>query len=69
MRRPFEGQSLSIRLTAGLHTHQDVLMVRPEKALALSVEQAAREPLAAGWNEVSARSWKCCSWAKARPAA
>jgi putative spermidine/putrescine transport system ATP-binding protein len=35
MRRPFEGQSLSIRLTAGLHTHQDVLlMVRPEKALA-----------------------------------
>jgi len=52
----FEGQSLSIRLTAGLQTHQDVLlMVRPEKALALSVEQAAREPLAAGWNEVSAK--------------
>ena len=52
----FEGQSLSIRLTAGLQTDQDVLlMVRPEKALALSVEQAAREPLAAGWNEVSAR--------------
>ncbi|BFT62564.1 ABC transporter ATP-binding protein [Pseudomonas moorei] len=52
----FEGQSLSIRLTAGLQTHQDVLlMVRPEKALALSVEQAAKEPLAAGWNEVSAK--------------
>ncbi|WP_058545273.1 ABC transporter ATP-binding protein [Pseudomonas fluorescens] len=52
----FEGQSLSIRLTAGLQTGQDVLlMVRPEKALALSVEQAAREPLAAGWNEVSAK--------------
>ena len=51
----FEGQSLSIRLTAGLQTDQDVLlMVRPEKALALSVEQAALEPLAAGWNEVSA---------------
>ncbi|WP_460139531.1 ABC transporter ATP-binding protein [Pseudomonas sp. S2_E01] len=51
----FEGQSLSIRLTAGLQTDQDVLlMVRPEKALALSVEQAAQEPLAAGWNEVSA---------------
>jgi len=51
----FEGQSLSIRLTAGLQTNQDVLlMVRPEKALALSVEQAAQEPLAAGWNEVSA---------------
>ncbi|APV42302.1 branched-chain amino acid ABC transporter substrate-binding protein [Pseudomonas frederiksbergensis] len=51
----FEGQPLSIRLTAGLQTDQDVLlMVRPEKALALSVEQAAREPLAAGWNEVSA---------------
>ncbi|KRP65764.1 ABC transporter ATP-binding protein [Pseudomonas orientalis] len=51
----FEGQSLSIRLTSGLHTEQDVLlMVRPEKALALSVEQAAEQPLAAGWNEVSA---------------
>ncbi|MGY2442421.1 ABC transporter ATP-binding protein [Pseudomonas sp. SDO52101_S400] len=52
----FEGQSLSIRLTAGLQTGQDVLlMVRPEKALALSVQQAAGEPLAAGWNEVSAK--------------
>ncbi|PRA33218.1 ABC transporter ATP-binding protein [Pseudomonas poae] len=51
----FEGQSLSIRLTTGLRTEQDVLlMVRPEKALALSVEQAAEQPLAAGWNEVSA---------------
>ncbi|MCF4996860.1 ATP-binding cassette domain-containing protein [Pseudomonas syringae] len=51
----FEGQSLSIRLTAGLNTDQDVLlMVRPEKALALSAQQAAAEPLAAGWNEVSA---------------
>lgn len=51
----FEGQSLSIRLTAGLQTGQDVLlMVRPEKALALSVQQAIDEPLAAGWNEVSA---------------
>ncbi|WP_129974263.1 MULTISPECIES: ABC transporter ATP-binding protein [unclassified Pseudomonas] len=52
----FEGQALSIRLTAGLQTGQDVLlMVRPEKALALSVQQAASEPLAAGWNEVSAK--------------
>jgi len=52
----FEGQSLSIRLTAGLQTNQDVLlMVRPEKALALSIEQAAQEPLAAGWNEVTAK--------------
>ncbi|WP_166217508.1 ABC transporter ATP-binding protein [Pseudomonas atagonensis] len=52
----FEGQSLSIRLTAGLHTDQDVLlMVRPEKALALSVTQAISEPLAAGWNEVAAK--------------
>ncbi|MGY3643164.1 ABC transporter ATP-binding protein [Pseudomonas sp. PK-RTE-24] len=51
----FEGQSLSIRLTSGLHTDQDVLlMVRPEKALALSTQQALDEPLAAGWNEVSA---------------
>ncbi|MHB2138660.1 ABC transporter ATP-binding protein [Pseudomonas monsensis] len=52
----FEGQSLSIRLTTGLHTDQDVLlMVRPEKALALSVSQAISEPLSAGWNEVSAK--------------
>jgi len=52
----FESQALSIRLTAGLQTDQDVLlMVRPEKALALSVDQAIREPLAAGWNEVSAK--------------
>ncbi|WP_192561345.1 ABC transporter ATP-binding protein [Pseudomonas gozinkensis] len=52
----FEGQSLSIRLTAGLQTGQDLLlMVRPEKALALSVQQANDEPLAAGWNEVSAK--------------
>lgn len=52
----FEGQPLSIRLTAGLQTDQNVLlMVRPEKALALSNEQALAEPLAAGWNEVSAK--------------
>ncbi|SIS05031.1 ABC transporter ATP-binding protein [Pseudomonas sp. A214] len=52
----FEDQSLSIRLTTGLQSDQAVLlMVRPEKALALSVEQAAQEPLAAGWNEVSAK--------------
>ncbi|WP_095125675.1 ABC transporter ATP-binding protein [Pseudomonas sp. Irchel s3a12] len=52
----FEGQSLSIRLTAGLYTDQDVLlMVRPEKALALSVAQAISEPLPSGWNEVSAK--------------
>lgn len=52
----FEGQPLSIRLTGGLQLDQDVLlMIRPEKALALSVEKAQREPLAAGWNEVSAK--------------
>ncbi|WP_433770389.1 ABC transporter ATP-binding protein [Pseudomonas putida] len=52
----FEGQPLSIRLTAGLQTDQDVLlMVRPEKALALSAQQASDELLAAGWNEVSAK--------------
>ncbi|MGY2686089.1 ABC transporter ATP-binding protein [Pseudomonas tolaasii] len=51
----FEGQSLSIRLTSSLQTEQEVLlMVRPEKALALSVEQATEQALAAGWNEVSA---------------
>ena len=52
----FEGQVLSIRLTAGLQTGQDVLlMIRPEKAKALSVEQAAAQPLQTGWNEVAAR--------------
>ncbi|MCL6702402.1 ABC transporter ATP-binding protein [Pseudomonas sp. T1.Ur] len=52
----FEGQSLSIRLTAGLQVEQDVLlMVRPEKALALSVEQASQDALPAGWNEVAAK--------------
>ena len=52
----FEGQPLSIRLTSGLQSDQDVLlMVRPEKAQALSVEQARNEPLAAGWNEVAAK--------------
>lgn len=51
----FEGQQLAIRLTPGLAAEQDALiMVRPEKALALTVEQAAREPLPAGWNEVGA---------------
>jgi putative spermidine/putrescine transport system ATP-binding protein len=52
----FEGQPLSIRLTSGLQTEQDLLlMVRPEKAQALSVEQARNVPLAAGWNEVAAK--------------
>ncbi|PYD27953.1 ABC transporter ATP-binding protein [Pseudomonas syringae] len=51
----FEGSTLAIRLTAGLKTDQDVLlMVRPEKAQALSVSQAAAMPLEAGWNEVNA---------------
>ncbi|WP_323833767.1 ABC transporter ATP-binding protein [Pseudomonas sichuanensis] len=51
----FEGQQLAIRLPPGLAAEQDALvMVRPEKALALTVEQAARELLPAGWNEVGA---------------
>ena len=51
----FEGQPLSIRLTASLQAGQDVLlMIRPEKAQALSLEQAASEPLLSGWNEVTA---------------
>ena len=52
----FEGQSLAIRLTPGLNVGQDALiMVRPEKALALTAEQVAREALPAGWNEVTAK--------------
>ncbi|MCY1296363.1 TOBE domain protein [compost metagenome] len=30
-------------------------MVRPEKALVLTPEQAAQQPLAAGWNQIQAR--------------
>jgi len=52
----FEGQPVAIRLTPGLAAGQDALiMVRPEKALALTTEQAAREPLPTGWNEVIAK--------------
>jgi len=51
----FEGQPLSIRLTAGLQSDHVLLMIRPEKAQALSVEQAALQPLQTGWNEVSAK--------------
>ncbi|MND57783.1 Spermidine/putrescine import ATP-binding protein PotA [compost metagenome] len=52
----FENQPLAIRPTAGLHDGQDlVLMVRPEKAQVLTPEQAAREPLAAGWNQIQAK--------------
>ncbi|WP_213880917.1 ABC transporter ATP-binding protein [Pseudomonas sp. dw_358] len=51
----FEEQRLAIRLTAGLNHDQDVLlMVRPEKAQALSVAQAELEPLPQGWNQVAA---------------
>ncbi|CAD5200912.1 ABC transporter ATP-binding protein [Pseudomonas sp. FEN] len=52
----FEGQALTIRPTAGVASDQPLLlMVRPEKALALSPAQAASEPLPAGWNEVTAK--------------
>jgi len=52
----FEGKPLSIRLTANLQTDQDVLlMIRPEKAVALSPDQAGVDPLATGWNEVAAK--------------
>ncbi|MWK56850.1 ATP-binding cassette domain-containing protein [Pseudomonas otitidis] len=52
----FENQPLAIRLTANLTQDQDVLlMVRPEKAQALSLQQAEQEPLAAGWNQIRAR--------------
>ena len=51
----FEGSHLAIRPTVGLSAEQPLLlMVRPEKALALSVEEALRQPLAAGWNQLTA---------------
>ncbi|MFK0088679.1 ABC transporter ATP-binding protein [Pseudomonas sp. NPDC090755] len=52
----FEGQPVAMRLTPGLSEGQDaLLMVRPEKAVALSAEQAIQQPLPAGWNQVTAR--------------
>ncbi|NNJ15206.1 ABC transporter ATP-binding protein [Pseudomonas putida CSV86] len=52
----FEGQPVAMRLTSGVGDGQEVLlMVRPEKALALSREQAVRGALPAGWNEVTAK--------------
>ena len=52
----FEGQPLGIRLTAGLAEQQPLLlMIRPEKAQALSVQQAASEALLPGWNQVAAK--------------
>ncbi|MGH8435822.1 MAG: ABC transporter ATP-binding protein [Pseudomonas sp.] len=52
----FESQPLAIRPTAGLHSGQDLLlMVRPEKAEALTLDQVARLPLAPGWNEIGAK--------------
>jgi len=51
----FESQSLAMRPTAGLQAAQELLlMVRPEKAQALTSQQAMQEPLAAGWNEIGA---------------
>ena len=51
----FEGQPLSVRaLTQSQPEQPLLLMVRPEKALALSVAAAQATPLPAGWNEVPA---------------
>lgn len=52
----FEGASLGIRHTPRLSAGKNLLvMVRPEKALALSAASARDNPLPAGWNEISAR--------------
>jgi putative spermidine/putrescine transport system ATP-binding protein len=47
----FLGNSNFLKLSA---EQPLLLMVRPEKALALSVEEALRQPLAAGWNQLTA---------------
>ncbi|HKS14138.1 MAG TPA: ABC transporter ATP-binding protein [Pseudomonas sp.] len=51
----FEGQVVGIRPEPGV-TCGDTLqvMIRPEKAVALSLEDARDTPLPAGWNEISA---------------
>ncbi|NIE73401.1 ABC transporter ATP-binding protein [Pantoea sp. Ap-967] len=52
----FDGQVLGIRPGKSLGAGQALmLMVRPEKALALSAQQAADTPLPAGWNEAPAK--------------
>ncbi|WCM49477.1 ABC transporter ATP-binding protein [Pseudomonas sp. WJP1] len=52
----FEGQALGIRSPADVRADQALmLMIRPEKALALSPAQAACTPLPPGWNEISAK--------------
>lgn len=52
----FEGQPLTIRLTGGLAEQQPLLlMIRPEKAQALSARQAASQALLPGWNQVAAK--------------
>lgn len=51
----FEQHSIAIRLTSGLSVDQPaLLMVRPEKAQALSAEQALQTPLQTGWNQIGA---------------
>ncbi|RJG13594.1 ABC transporter ATP-binding protein [Pseudomonas cavernicola] len=51
----FEGQPLALRPTAGVRPEQELLlMVRPEKAEVLTLEQSAGTRLAAGWNEIRA---------------
>ncbi|GGK01424.1 ABC transporter ATP-binding protein [Pseudomonas matsuisoli] len=52
----FEGQSLTTVPVGGLTAGQDVLlMLRPEKIRALSVEAAQQTALPSGWNEISAK--------------
>ncbi|MDH2433417.1 ABC transporter ATP-binding protein [Pokkaliibacter sp. MBI-7] len=51
----FAGQTLAMRHTPGVRAGQALmLMVRPEKALALDPQQAAATPLPVGWNEIGA---------------
>ncbi|MGH8433187.1 MAG: ABC transporter ATP-binding protein [Pseudomonas sp.] len=51
----FEGQPLALRPTSGVRPEQELLlMVRPEKAEVLTLEQSAGTRLAAGWNEIRA---------------
>ncbi|WP_437883111.1 ABC transporter ATP-binding protein [Pseudomonas sp. LRF_L74] len=52
----FEGNGLGMRPTPGISQGQGLLlMLRPEKALALSPSEARSTPLPAGWNELSAK--------------
>ena len=50
----FEGQKIGIRTRKVTGAQAVLIMIRPEKATALTMDAAAQQPLSAGWNELRA---------------